>query len=115
MPQSARLSAGEGVQTLFGQCPNRGAANRNGASLSGYYRVWERVYCNCAIGGLLKFPKFKPMSQIQTSEHAVMPTLKEVPFKLWIFFFSENRNCGFRDKIATKVRMFIMAGLLCII
>ena len=23
--------------------------------------------------------------------------------------------CGFRDKIATKVRMFIMAGLLCII
>ena len=23
--------------------------------------------------------------------------------------------CGFRDKIATKVRMFIMVGLLCII
>ena len=34
MPQSARLSVGEGVQSLFGQCPNRGAANRNGASLT---------------------------------------------------------------------------------
>ena len=33
VPQSARLSVGEGVQSLFGQCPNRGAANRNGASL----------------------------------------------------------------------------------
>ena len=33
VPQSARLSAGEGVQLLFGQCPNRGDANRNGASL----------------------------------------------------------------------------------
>ena len=32
VPQSARLSAG-GVESLFGQCPNRGAANRNEASL----------------------------------------------------------------------------------
>ena len=33
MPQSARLSAGGGVQSLFGQCPNRGDANFSGASL----------------------------------------------------------------------------------
>ena len=34
VPQSARLSAGGGMQSLFGQCPNRGDANFNGASLS---------------------------------------------------------------------------------
>ena len=33
VPQSARLSAGGGVQLPFGQCPNRGDANRKGASL----------------------------------------------------------------------------------
>ena len=33
MPQSARLSAGGGVLSLFGQCPNRGDANLKGASL----------------------------------------------------------------------------------
>ena len=39
MPQSARLSAGGGVQLLFGQCPNRGDANFKGASLT-------RSYCD---------------------------------------------------------------------
>ena len=34
VPQSARLSAGGGVQLPFGQCPNRGDANRKGASLT---------------------------------------------------------------------------------
>ena len=29
-------------------------------------------------------------------------------------FFGKS-YCGFRDKIATKVRMFIMVGLLCVI
>ena len=33
VPQSARLSAGGGVQLLFGQCPNRGDAKFKGASL----------------------------------------------------------------------------------
>ena len=33
MPQSARLSAGGGVQLLFGQCPNRGGDKLKGASL----------------------------------------------------------------------------------
>ena len=35
MPQSARLSeGGEGVQSLFGQCPNRPVIFLSGASLS---------------------------------------------------------------------------------
>ena len=34
VPQSARLSAGGGVYSLFGQCPNRGDANFKGASLT---------------------------------------------------------------------------------
>ena len=34
VPQSARLSAGRGVQKLFGQCPNACCMNCNGASLS---------------------------------------------------------------------------------
>ena len=33
VPQSARLSAGGEVQSLFGQCPNRGDAKFKGASL----------------------------------------------------------------------------------
>ena len=37
VPQSARLSAGERVQSLFGQL---GAANRNGASLSFAFFQW---------------------------------------------------------------------------
>ena len=35
VPQSVRLSAGGGGQSLFGQCPNRGDANLKGASLNG--------------------------------------------------------------------------------
>ena len=34
MPQSARLSAGEGVQWLFGQCPNEQRFSFGGASLT---------------------------------------------------------------------------------
>ena len=34
VPQSARLSAGGGVQKLFGQCPNACSVNLSGASLS---------------------------------------------------------------------------------
>ena len=34
VPQSARLSAGEGVQKLFGQGPNAFGMNCNGASLT---------------------------------------------------------------------------------
>ena len=34
VPQSARLSAGEGVQKLFGQCPNAWVINLSGASLN---------------------------------------------------------------------------------
>ena len=34
MPQSARLSEGGGVQSLFGQCPNRPGIFLSGASLS---------------------------------------------------------------------------------
>ena len=34
VPQSARLSAGGGMQSLFGQCPNAFVINFNGASLS---------------------------------------------------------------------------------
>ena len=34
VPQSARLSAGGEVQSLFGQCPNRGDAKFKGASLT---------------------------------------------------------------------------------
>ena len=34
MPQSARLSAGGGVQWLFGQCPNEQRFFYGGASLS---------------------------------------------------------------------------------
>ena len=41
VPQSARLSAGGGVQSLFGQCPNRVRANLTGASLR------EGVKKNC--------------------------------------------------------------------
>ena len=33
MPQSARLSEGRGVQSLFGQCPNRPCGFFSGASL----------------------------------------------------------------------------------
>ena len=33
VPQSARLSAGRGVQKLFGQCPNAPCMNLSGASL----------------------------------------------------------------------------------
>ena len=36
VPQSARLSAGEGVQKLKGQCPNACGMNLRRASLSGY-------------------------------------------------------------------------------
>ena len=36
MPQSARLSAGRGVQWLFGQCPNEQRFFYGGASLSGW-------------------------------------------------------------------------------
>ena len=39
VPQSALLSAGGGVQLLFGQCPNRGGANLKGASLSATKKV----------------------------------------------------------------------------
>ena len=35
VPQSAWLSAGQGVQKLFGQCPNRCGAILSGASLNG--------------------------------------------------------------------------------
>ena len=38
VPQSALLSAGGGVQSLFGQCPNRGDAKFKGASLTGSFR-----------------------------------------------------------------------------
>ena len=34
LPQSARLSAGRGVQKLFGQCPNAPCMNLSGASLT---------------------------------------------------------------------------------
>ena len=34
VPQSVQMSAGRGVQSLFGQCPNRGDIIFNGASLS---------------------------------------------------------------------------------
>ena len=33
MPQSARLSEGGGVQSLYGQCPNRPGIFQTGASL----------------------------------------------------------------------------------
>ena len=35
VPQSARLSAGGGVQKLKGQCPNAPRVNLSGASLTG--------------------------------------------------------------------------------
>ena len=43
VPQSARLSAGEGgVQKLFGQCPNAPSMNFSGASLSNnIYAQWH--------------------------------------------------------------------------
>ena len=37
MPQSARLSEGGGVQSLFGQCPNRPGIFLSGASLTGNF------------------------------------------------------------------------------
>ena len=42
MPQSARLSAGRGLQSLFGQCPNRSGANFKGASLT-----WPELLLPC--------------------------------------------------------------------
>ena len=38
-PQSARLSAGRGVQSLFGQCPNSFGIFFGGASLSQFHQA----------------------------------------------------------------------------
>ena len=43
VPQSARLSAGRGVQSLFGQCPNAFVSNFVGASLiHNSQLIWQR-------------------------------------------------------------------------
>ena len=42
VPQSARLSAGGGVQSLFGQCPNGGGVKNLGSSLSAEWRHFSK-------------------------------------------------------------------------
>ena len=46
VPQSARLSAGGGVQKLKGQCPNAPRVNLRGASLKGkiYQLLESRIW-----------------------------------------------------------------------
>ena len=45
VPQSARLSAGGGVQKLKGQCPNAPRVNLSGASLMPVYRHVLATFC----------------------------------------------------------------------
>ena len=58
--QSSRLSAGGGVQSLFGQCPNVGGDNSNGSSLTRWKRIQENsgeVNIHSA-GKVVNFPPF---------------------------------------------------------
>ena len=43
VPQSARLSAGGGVQKLKGQCPNAPSMNLRGASLTWDNFFWSHI------------------------------------------------------------------------
>ena len=54
VPQSARLSEGGGVQSLFGQCPNRPGIFLTGASLScwGLFVTWTDTRRDNSILGL---------------------------------------------------------------
>ena len=55
MPQSARLSAGGGGQSPFGQCPNRSLAISDGASLIDHCQT----FLLSTISSLEKFEKSK--------------------------------------------------------
>ena len=45
------------VQSLFGQCPNRGAANRNGASLTFWSELWNvSAFAQCLVGAFRYTP-----------------------------------------------------------
>ena len=76
VPQSARLSAGRGVQKLFGQCPNAFGMNLNGASLTPVTFFFEKN-CFCYFKRKLFFFRW-------------LDTLEHLTFLLLLFFCFEK-------------------------
>ena len=73
VPQGARLSAGRGVQSLFGQCPNRGDAKFGGASLRGRCKI-----------------KMKYFGQTPLSTSKCIYFFAEKTFHLFHFYFASS-------------------------
>ena len=89
VPQSARMSAGGGVQSLFGQCPNGGGVKILGSSLKTYLisYMWNcEVWCSsklpprpennkiptCLESNLLRIPAWCPKATVYSHDRPVI-------------------------------------------